>query len=253
MSTHALTEVASMSGRTLKHITRSPDSIISTALMPIAFMLLFVYVFGGAIQAPGDSYVTYLLPGILVVTIASGVAYTSYRLFLDVQGGIAERFRSLPIWSGSFLWSHVTASLAAIGASLVLVIGVALLMGFRSGASVGAWLAVIGILTLLALALIWIAVIAGLAATSVDGASAFSYPLILLPFVSSAFVPTDSMPAPVQWFAEHQPVTAIVDTLRALLEQQSVGSEIWVALAWCVGILAAAWGGASVLYRRRRR
>jgi ABC-2 type transport system permease protein len=171
-------------------------------------MLLFVYVFGGAIDTGSDqSYIDYMLPGILLITIASGIAYTSYRLFLDLQGGIFERFQSMPIARSSVLWAHVLTSLAANLVSLAVVVGVALLMGFRSSANVLQWLAVAGILMLFILALTWVAVIAGLAAKTVDGASAFSYPLIFLPFISSAFVPTGSMPGPVAWFAEHQPVT----------------------------------------------
>jgi ABC-2 type transport system permease protein len=149
------------------------------------------------------------------------------------------------------LWAHVLTSLVANLVSVALVIAVALIMGFRTSASVLAWLAIVGILVLFTLALTWIAVIAGLSATTVDGASAFSYPLIFLPFVSSAFVPTDSMPAPVAWFAEHQPVTAIADTIRALVSGDSAGNEIVVALAWIVGILVVAWGTAVVIYRRR--
>ncbi len=176
-------------------------------------MLLFVYVLGGAIDTGSDeSYINYMLPGILLITIASGVAYTAYRLFLDLQGGIFERFQSMPIARSSVLWAHVLTSLVANLISIAIVIGVALIMGFRTGASVGAWLAVAGILILFTLALTWLAVVAGLSAKTVDGASAFSYPLIFLPFISSAFVPTDSMPAPVAWFAENQPVTSIVDT-----------------------------------------
>jgi ABC-2 type transport system permease protein len=135
--------------------------------------------------------------------------------------------------------------------SIAIVMGVAFAMGFRTGASFGAWLAIAGILILFTLALTWIAVIAGLSAKTVDGASAFSYPLIFLPFISSAFVPTDSMPAPVAWFAENQPVTSVVDSLRALFAQQPVGAEIWVALAWLVGILVVAYAVAIVIYRRK--
>ena len=165
--------------------------------MPIAFMLLFVYVFGGAIDTGSDSYIDYMLPGILLITIASGIAYTAFRLFLDMQSGIFERFQSMPIARSSVLWAHVLTSLVANLVSLAIVVGVALLMGFRTGAGVLAWLAVAGILILFTLALTWLAVIAGLSAKTVDGASAFSYPLIFLPFISSAFVPTDTMPGPV--------------------------------------------------------
>lgn len=254
MTTYALTDTGVLTGRSLRHILRSPDTIITTAVTPIALMLLFVYVFGGAIDTGSDQpYVSYLLPGIVMITIASGVAYTSYRLFLDLQGGIVERFQSMPIARSSVLWAHVLTSLVANLVSVAVVIGVAVIMGFRTGASVGGWLAVLGILVLTTLALTWIAIIAGLSAKTVDGASAFSYPLIFLPFVSSAFVPTATMPAPVAWFAEHQPVTAIVDTIRAIFAEQPVGQEIWIALAWLVVISAVAYAFAVRTYRRRGR
>lgn len=252
MTGHVMSDTGVLTGRSLRHILRSPDTIITTAVTPVALMLLFVFVLGGAIDTgSGESYVDYLLPGILLITIASGVAYTAYRLFLDLQGGIFERFRSMPIARSSILWAHVLTSLAANVAALVIVVGVALLLGFRSGASIGAWLAVAGILVLFTLALTWIAVVAGLSAKTIDGASGFSYPLIFLPFISSAFVPTDSMPGPVAWFAENQPVTSVVDTVRALFAGQPVGGAIWVALAWLVGILVVAYAAAIAIYRRR--
>src|SRR6187431_681953 len=225
-TTHFLGDTTVLTGRSLRHILRSPDTIITTAVTPIALMVLFVFVFGGAIDTGGVSYIDYMLPGILLITIASGIAYTAYRLFLDLQGGIFERFQSMPIARASSLWAHVLTSLVANIASLVIVVGVAFIMGFRTGAGVLAWLAVAGILVLFTLALTWLAVIAGLTAKSVDGASAFSYPLIFLPFLSSAFVPTDTMPAPVAWFAENQPVTPIVNTIRDLFAQQPVGDDI---------------------------
>ncbi|MFE1644413.1 ABC transporter permease [Microbacterium sp. P01] len=244
-------DTAVLLGRSLRHITRSLDTIITTAVMPVAIMLLFVFVFGGAIDTGSSSYIDYMLPGILLITIASGVAYTAFRLFLDLQSGIFERFQSMPIARSSILWAHVLTSLVANLISLVIVVGAAFAMGFRTGAGVSAWLAVVGMLVVFTLALTWIAVIAGLSASSVDGASAFSYPLIFLPFVSSAFVPTDTMPGPVQWFAENQPVTSIVDTIRTLFAQQPVGADIWIALAWCIGILVLAYVFAMVVYRRR--
>jgi ABC-2 type transport system permease protein len=251
MATHFFGDTAVLTGRTIRHVTRSPDTIITTAIMPVALLLLFVYVFGGAIRHGPGSYVTYLLPGILLITIASGISYTAFRLFTDMQGGIFERFQSMPIARSGVLWAHVLTSLVANVISLVVVVGVAVGMGLRSGAGVLAWLAVAGILILFTLALTWIAVIPGLTAKSVDGASAFSYPLIFLPFISSAFVPTGTMPGPVRAFAEHQPVTSIVNTIRDLLRQQPVGTSIWAALAWCAGILVVAYMVASISYRRR--
>jgi ABC-2 type transport system permease protein len=251
MNRHLLGDTAVLLGRSLRHIARSPDTIITTVVTPIAMLLLFVYVLGGAIQAGTGSYVNYLLPGILIITIASGISYTAYRLFQDLQGGIFERFQSMPIARAAVLWAHVLTSLVANLVSLAVVLLVALVMGFRSGTGVLGWLAVAGILVLFTLALTWLAVIPGLTASSVDGASAFAYPLIFLPFISSAFVPTASMPGPVRAFAENQPVTSIVNTLRALFTGQPVGSGIWTALAWCVGLLAVAATVAGLTYRRR--
>ncbi|PPG32129.1 ABC transporter permease [Pseudoclavibacter sp. RFBB5] len=251
MTAHFVGDTAVLTGRSLRHVLRSPDTIVTTAVMPIAFMLMFVYVFGGAIDIGAGAYVDYLLPGILLITVASGVAYTAYRLFLDLKGGIFERFQSMPIARSSALWAHVLTSLVANLVSVAVVVGAALIMGFRSGAGLLEWLAVAGILVLFTLALTWMAVLAGLSAKTVEGASAFSYPLIFLPFVSSAFVPTETMPGPVRWFAENQPVTSIVNSIRQLLEGQPVSGELGVALAWCAGILLAAYLAANVICRRK--
>lgn len=246
----ALADTYILFKRSMKHILRSPDTIITVAVMPIAFMLLFVYVFGGAIHTGVANYVNYLLPGILIIAIASGVSYTAFRLFMDMQKGIVSRFKSMPIKRSSVLWSHVLTSLVSNIISLAVIIGVALLMGFRSNASILEWLAVIGILLLFLFGLTWLAVIPGLKAKTVDGASAFSYPLILLPFVSSAFVPTDTMPTAVRVFAENQPVTAIVNALRSLLDSKPVDSNLWVALVWCIAITLVTYFFAVRIYKR---
>lgn len=251
MSTHFFTDTNVLLVRSLRHIWRSPDTIITVTITPIALMLLFVYVFGGAIRTGTENYVNYLLPGILLIAIASGIAYTAVRLFTDLQGGIFERFHSMPIAQSSILWAHVVTSLVSNGISLVIIMAVALLMGFRTSASLLAWLGVVGILALFTLALTWLAVLAGLAAKSVDGAVGFSYPLIFLLFISSAFVPTNTMPGPVRAFAENQPVTAIVDTIQDLFAGQPVGGSIWIALAWCVGGLVVAYLLAMASYRKR--
>jgi ABC-2 type transport system permease protein len=201
-------------GRSLRRITRSPDTIITTAIMPIALLLLFVYVFG-AIHTGPERYVTYLLPGILPITIAMGISYTAVRLFTDRQSGIFERFQSMPIARSSALWAHVLTSLAANLISLVLVVLAAVATGFRTGAA------------------------------------ALAYPIIFLPFISSAFVPTATMPGPVRAFADNQPVTSIVNTVRDLLAQQPASTSIWTALAWCAGILIVAYALAMVTYRRK--
>ncbi|GAB3569710.1 multidrug efflux ABC transporter permease LieB [Arthrobacter alkaliphilus] len=251
MSTHFVGDTSVLLGRSMRHIFRSADTIITTAITPIALMLLFVYVFGGAIRTGNENYVNYLLPGIMLIAIASGIAYTAVRLFTDMKSGIFERFHSMPIARSSVLWAHVLTSMVANALSLVIILLVALLMGFRTSASLLAWLAVVGILALFTLALTWLAIIAGLTAKSVDGAGGFSYPLIFLPFISSAFVPTTTMPGPVRAFAENQPVTSIVNTIQDLFEQRPIGSDIWVALAWCLGILVLAYFFAAAAYRRR--
>lgn len=186
-----------------------------------------------------------------MIAIATGISYTAIRLFSDVKTGIFERFHSMPIARSTVLWGHVLTSLVSTFLSLLMIVLVAFLLGFRSSAGVLSWLAVVGILALFTLALTWVAEIVGLSAKTVDGASAFSYPLIFLPFISSAFVPTDSMSGFVRTFANNQPVTAIVNAIRSLLTGQTVNNDIWNALAWCLAILILAYGGAIWTYRRR--
>lgn len=247
-----LTDSSVMVGRSLRHIARSPDTIITTAVTPIAMMLMFVYVLGGAIDPGGRApYIKYLLPGILLITIASGVSYTNLRLFTDRSSGIFERFHSMPIARSSVLWAHVLTALVANAISLVIVVLVALLAGFRSGVGVLPWLGVAGLLALFTLTLTWIAVLAALAAKTAEGAGAFAYPLIFLPFLSSAMVRTDTMPGPLRAFAANQPVTPVVNAIRDLLDRQAVGAQAWTAVAWCVGVLAVAYLAAMAAYRRR--
>ncbi|MBU8753565.1 ABC transporter permease [Priestia megaterium] len=238
-------------GRLMRNIMRSPDTIITVAITPIMMMLLFVYVFGGAINTGTANYVNYLLPGILLMAIASGVAYTSVRLFNDVKSGLMARFITMPIKRSSVLWAHVLTSFVSNALTIVVVILIALLMGFRPSADILDWFAVAGILGLFTLALTWLAIIPGLTAKSMEGATGYSYPLIFLPFISSAFVPTETMPKAVRAFAENQPVTSIVNTIRALLYEGSVGNDIWSALAWCLGIMVIAYFLASKGFKRK--
>lgn len=250
-SNYFISDMNVMLGRSMRHIFRSFDTIMTVTITPIIMMLLFVYVLGGAIQTGTANYANYLLPGILLIAIASAISYTAYRLFLDLQRGILERFRTMPIAQSTFLWGHVITSLVSNLISLAVIIIVALIMGFRSSAGILPWLSVVGILLLFTLTLTWIAIIAGLKSKSVDAVGAFSYPLIFLPFISSAFVPTATMPKAVRIFAENQPVTSIVDTIRALLSNQSVDNLIWVALAWCIGITIIAYFFAVRAYNKR--
>ncbi|MDR2896529.1 MAG: ABC transporter permease [Propionibacteriaceae bacterium] len=249
----ALSEMLVLTGRSMKHILRSPDTIITVCIMPIAMMLMFVYIFGGAIKSAlpaGTNYVTYQLPGILLITVASGVAYTALRVFTDRQKGIFSRLHTMPISRGAALWAHVITSIVSNLVSVLVVIAVALLIGFRSSAGPLAWLGIIGMVLLFTLAMTWLAVIPGLTAKSAETAGAFSYPLIFLPFLSSAFAPTDTMPWAVRVFAEYQPVTPIVNSIRALLTNQPVGSNLWVALAWLIGISIVTFCIAVRLYRK---
>jgi ABC-2 type transport system permease protein len=245
-----LKDMSVMFGRSMRHIFRSMDTIITVCITPIAMMLLFVYVFGGAIETGTENYVNYLLPGIMLMAIGSGIAYVAYRLFIDKQRGIFERFHSMPIARSTVLWGHVFTSIISNGISVGVIILVALLMGFRSLAGILEWLTVFGILGIFTLALTWIAVIAGLAAKTPDGAGAFSYPIIFLPFISSAFVPTDTMPSAVRAFAENQPVTPIVEAIRNILANRPVGNDIWVALAWCIAITVVAYIFAMRIYKK---
>lgn len=251
MKNYFFADMGVMLGRSMRHVFRSLDTIITVTIMPIAMMLLFVYVLGGAIKTGTDHYVDYLLPGILLIAVANSIGYVSYRLFLDKQRGIFERFNSMPIARSAALWGHVLTSLVSNAISLVVIILIALIMGFRSPAGILSWLAVAGIIALFTLALTWIAAIAGLSAKSVDGAGVIAYPIHFLPLISSAFVPTASMPGPVRAFAENQPVTPIVEAIRALLLNQPVGHGIWVALAWCLGIILVAYILAMSVYKTR--
>lgn len=243
-------DMSVMFGRSMRHIFRSMDTIITVSITPIAIMLIFVYVFGGAIETGTENYIDYLLPGIMLMTIGSGIAYVAYRLFTDRERGIFERFHSMPIARSTVLWGHVLTSIISNGISILVIILVALLMGFRSSAGILGWLGVFGILGVFTLALTWLAVIAGLVAKTPDGAGAFSYPIIFLPFISSAFVPTETMPSAVRVFAENQPVTPIVEAIRHLLANQPVGNDIWVAIAWCIGIIVVAYILAMRLYKK---
>ncbi|WP_130858607.1 ABC transporter permease [Gracilibacillus phocaeensis] len=240
-----------LAGRLMRNIVRSPDTIITVAVTPIMIMLMFVYVFGGAIETGMENYINFLLPGILLITISSGVAYTSLRLFTDVKSGLMARFITMPIRRSSVLWAHVLTSFISNLLTVMIVILVALLLGFRSNADILEWLAVVGILGLFTLALTWLAVISGLTAKSMEGATSYSYLLIFLPFISSAFVPTETMPKVVRAFAEHQPVTSIVNSIRALLYEGVVDSGIWTALAWCVGVMIITYLIANKVFQRQ--
>jgi ABC-2 type transport system permease protein len=258
---HTLTDSATMLRRNLKHQLRYPSLTLMLAGMPILFLLLFVYVFGGQLGAglgPGGThpdrhdYLTYIVPGILIMTVASAALGTAISIAMDMTGGIIDRFRTMAIARGAVLTGHVIGTLLQTLAVLVLVVGVSLAMGFRSTASPLAWLAAAGVLMLFAFALIWLSTALGLAAKSVETASNTPMFLTLLPFLSSGFVPTSTMPAGLREFAEYQPFTPVIQTIRGLLTGGQVGAHAIAAVGWSVGIAVACYIWSLRLYDRRR-
>src|SRR5262245_29122941 len=235
----ALTDTWTMTRRSLRHTTRSVDTIITVVLTPIAILLLFVYVFGGAIgtQTGAIDYVDFITPAVIIMTVVSGIAYAAVRLSTDLQKGIISRFRTMPVAPSSVLSGQALSSTMSNLFSCVLVIAVALLVGFRPVASAGAWLWFAGLLVLFTLATTWLAMLFGLLASTAEGAGAFSYVLLLLIFISPSFVPTDSMTPALRGFAEHQPMTPIIETMRSLLTDGTPGHDLAAALAWAAGIL----------------
>jgi ABC-2 type transport system permease protein len=240
---HPLRDSATMLRRNLVHMLRYPSMTLMLVGMPIVFLLLFVYVFGGALGAGigGVSsgragYVDYVAPAILLMTVTATVQGTSISVAMDMTEGIIARFRTMHIARVSVLTGHVLGSVVQAMISLAIVIGVSLLVGFRPAAGVGAWLATAGFLMILTFALVWLSVALGQVSKSVETASNVGMPLVLLPFLGSGFVPTDSMPAGLRWFAEYQPFTPIIETLRGLLMDRPIGNTAWIALAWCAVI-----------------
>jgi ABC-2 type transport system permease protein len=241
-----------MTKRSLRHTTRSIDTIITVVLMPMAMLLLFVYVFGGAIgkQTGSIKYVDFITPGVVILTVISGIAYAAVRLNTDLQRGIISRFRTMPVAPSSVLGGQALSSTLSNLFSCALVVSVALVVGFRPEADPTAWLLFGGLLVLLILATTWLAMFFGLLAKSVEGAGAFSYILTLLIFISPSFVPTDSLTPALRTFADNQPMTPIVETMRSLLTTGTPGPDIWVAVAWVAGILVVSYTLALGLYRR---
>ena len=248
--TYAASDSAAMIGRSVKHTVRNLESLLMSVILPVVLMLMFVYVFGGAIDPSGD-YANYVVPGIILLCTGYGAASTAVDVARDMTEGVVDRFRSMPILSSAVLTGHVVASLARNTLATVLVIGVAFLTGFRPDAGVLEWLAVAGMLVLWVLALSWVAVCFGLIARTVEGANGFTFLVLFLPYLSSAFVPVETMRAGLRVVAANQPVTPVTETLRGLLLGTPVGSHGWQALAWCAGLLVAAFTAATILFRRR--
>ena len=240
-----------MIGRSLRHTTRNVDSLLLSAALPVMLMLLFVYVFGGAIGTTRAQYVNYVVPGIILLCTGYGASTTAVSVAHDMATGVIDRFRSLPILSSAVLTGHVVASLARNAFATLLVIGVAVAVGFRTDASALNWLAVAGVLGLYVLAMSWASVALGLLAKSVEGASGFTFFVLFLPYLSSAFVPTDTMPVGLRAVADNQPVTPVIETVRGLLHGTPIGDSGWLATLWFGVILLAGYLSATYLFRRR--
>jgi ABC-2 type transport system permease protein len=251
--TRTLADTWTLAKRSLRHITRSPDTVITVLLMPIALMLLFVYVWGWSMgeQAGSVSYIDFIAPGIVVMTVISGISYAAIRLNMDVQSGIINRFRTMPVAPSSILGGQVASSTLSNLFSSALVLSIAFAIGFRSQAGVAGWLLFAGLLLLFTLATTWLAIFFGLLAKTMEGAGAFSYILILLIFISPSFVPTASMTPALRGFAEHQPMTPVIETMRSLLIDGTAGPQAWTALAWTLGILVVFYVLSVALYKRR--
>ncbi len=246
---HAIHDTWVLTKRCLRHIVRSPDTIITVLAIPLAIMLMMVYVFGKVINTGSGPYVDFIIPGIVIMTVCSGIAYAAVRLNQDQSSGFITRFRSMPVAPSSILGGHVASSMLSNLFSVFVVVIVALLIGFRSGASVFAWILFCGILFLFTLAMTWMAMFFGLIAKTAEGAGAFSYILLLLVFVSSAFVPTARLNVALRAFADHQPMTPVIQTMRSLLINGNAGKDIWIALAWCAGLLVVSYFLALKAYR----
>ncbi len=245
-----MSDALTMTARCFRLTRRQLDSLLTALLLPVALMLLFVCLFGGAIHT-GTKYVTYVLPGVLLLCAGYGAAITAVSVSQDMTGGIIDRFRSMDVHGPAILAGHVAASIARNIASTILVLGVAYLIDFRPQASLPAWLAAAGLLLAFILALSWLAAAFGLAVRTPEAANGFMILVAFLPYASSAFVPVATMPGWIQGFARNQPVTPLAQSLRGLLLGTPVGTAPWVALAWCGGILAVALAASSVLFSRR--
>jgi ABC-2 type transport system permease protein len=249
---YALSDVSVMTGRVLKQMLRSVDTVITVLIMPIMILLAMRYVFGGAMDLGGIGTADYMLPGIILMCVVSGIAYTAFRLNIDVRKGIFERFHSMPLAKSSILGGHVLSSLISNAVSVFAIILIGLLVGFRPQADVVEWLLAAGLILLFIVAMTWMSVFFGLLANSPETAGVFSYLLLGLAFVSSSFVPVDTMPAALGAFARYQPLSPIADSMRQLLLGQPAGNTLLVAFVWCVVIGATFWALSLWAYKRTR-
>ncbi|WP_026922624.1 ABC transporter permease [Glycomyces arizonensis] len=242
--TYALTDSATMLRRQLKHMARYPSLTFMLIAMPVVFLLLFVYVFGGTLgdglggpSGGREAYIGYVVPGILMMTIAGAVQGTSISVAMDMTEGIVDRFRTMAIARVSVLTGHVLGSMIQILLGLVVVLGIALAIGYRPNAGPADWLALLGVFALIAFALTWLTVAAGISAKSAETASNTPMPLMFMPFIGSGFVPTDSMPGAMQWFADYQPFTPWIEATRGLLDDTGTdGTDLALTVAWAAAI-----------------
>ncbi|MEN3359757.1 MAG: type transport system permease protein [Mycobacteriales bacterium] len=255
--TYALTDSATMVRRSLRHILRYPSMTVQLAGLPVVFLLLFVYVFGGTLgnglggAAGGRAdYINYVVPGILLMTIATAITGTAVSVAMDMTEGIIARFRTMAIARASVLTGHVIGSMVQTMGSIAIVTGVGLLIGFRPNANPVEWLAAIGVFAMITFALIWLSVALGLKAKTVESASNLPTPLVFLPFLGSGFVPTDSLPAGLRAFADNQPFTPFTETVRGLLMGTAIGNSGVVTVAWCAGIALVGYLWAKKLFNR---
>jgi ABC-2 type transport system permease protein len=260
--TYTVRDSTTLLRRNLKHLIRYPSLTVTIIAMPVIFLLLFVFVFGGTMGAglpggtgsadPRADYLAYVTPAILVMTVAAVSNSTAILIAKDATEGIIDRFRTMPMARSAPLTGHVLAAMVQTVFAVLVVFAVALALGYRTSASVAGWAGAAGVILLLGWAVTWLCVALGLASGSVEAASNAPMPLILLPFLSSGFVPTDSMPTALAWFAENQPFTPIIETLRAFLEGRDPGSDVWWAIGWCLLITVLSFWWAGRLFQRVR-
>ncbi|MEU7073140.1 ABC transporter permease [Streptomyces narbonensis] len=247
-----LTAASTLAGRGIRLSRRNLDAVISSMMMPIMLMLVFVYFFGGAIDT-GTRYVTYVVPGVLVLCAGFGAASTAVTVSEDMRSGVVDRFRTLDVGGAPFLAGHVAATVTRNALSTTLVLGAAFAIGFRPTGTTGGRLAAIGLLLAWITAVSWLSAALGLVTRTAEAAGAITFFMMFLPYPSSAFVPIDTMPGWLHGFAEHQPVTPLIESMRGLLIDQPVGDAPWVALGWCAALLTVALAASGFLFRLRTR
>ncbi|MFF9554484.1 ABC transporter permease [Streptomyces albus] len=246
-----MAEYAVLAGRSVRLTRRNPDAVITSLVLPVLLMLVFVYFFGGAIETGTAKYVTYVAPGVLILCAGYGASMTATTVTGDMTNGIIDRFRAMDTSGTAVLTGHVAASVARNTAATAAVLGVAFAIGFRPQAQLTGWLAACGILLLYITTLSWLGAAAGLLAKTPEAAGGFTFVMLFLPYPSSAFVPVETMPDWLHGFADHQPVTPVIESLRGLLLGQPTGNSPWLAVAWCLGLLAVTLPACAALFRRR--